>query len=121
MPNCHFRFYLLSSVTICNRYLCTDIPDNFMSSLSVNGGLVHVVLCVRSGTNKGITVLIMNSPKLVIFHAFLEQNTSCEFESRLKGKFSQRFLGHYKVIQKDLYFTIDFKEYENSTDLLSLW
>jgi len=98
-----------------------------MSSLSAHGGLVHVVLCVRSVTSEGIAVLVTNSPKLITFHAFLEQvdeNASCEFGSRLKSKFSQRLLfilENYKVVQRDLYFTIDFKEYENSTDLLSLW
>ena len=38
-----------------------------MSSLSAHGGLVHVVLCVRSVTSEGITVLVVNSPKLMIF------------------------------------------------------
>ena len=30
----------------------------FMSSLSAHGGLVHVVLCTRSMTSEGITVLV---------------------------------------------------------------
>ena len=44
------------------------IPDNFISSLSAHGGLVHVVLCVKSVTSEGVTVLVMNSPKIMTFN-----------------------------------------------------
>ena len=66
-----------------------------MSSLPAHGRFVHVVLCGRSVTSEAIAVLVTNSPKLMTSHAFLEQvdeNTSCEFGSRLKSKFSQRLL-----------------------------
>ncbi|XP_065882290.1 uncharacterized protein [Dysidea avara] len=111
----------------------TDIPDNFMSSLSAHGGLVHVVLCVRSVTSEGITVLVVNSPKLMTFHVIIYQllcdnigtgvNVS-EFESKIKKDFSYRplfKLERCKIIQRDLATNIDQQYYEHSTDLLSLW
>lgn len=109
----------------------TQIPDAFMSSLSVHGGLVHVVLFVKSVTSKGISMLITNSPKLMIFHAFLYEvmtigkQTRREFEALLKKGFSQHRLfklGSYRTVLRDqLYTDTHQQEYENSTDLLSLW
>ena len=40
-----------------------------MSTISAHGGLVHVVLCVRSVTSEGVTVLVRNSPNLLTFCA----------------------------------------------------
>jgi len=39
-----------------------------MSSVSAHGGLVHVVLRVRSVISEGVTILLMNSPNLMTFH-----------------------------------------------------
>ena len=47
------------------------ISNEFMSSISAHGGLEHVVLHVGELTDKGVTELIMNSPNLLTFHAFL--------------------------------------------------
>jgi len=44
----------------------TDIPDNFMTSVSANGGLTHVIMLVSSLTIEGRKSLIRNSPKLII-------------------------------------------------------
>jgi len=43
----------------------TDVPDDFMASISAHGELVHVVMRVRSLTVKGIMSLVRNSLKLV--------------------------------------------------------
>ena len=38
----------------------TDVPDNFMTSVSAHGGLLHVSMRVRSLTIEGITSLVRN-------------------------------------------------------------
>jgi len=43
----------------------TDVPDDFMTSISAHGGLVHVVIRVRSLTVEGVTSLVKNSLKLI--------------------------------------------------------
>jgi len=43
----------------------TDVPDDFMTSISAHGGLAHVVIRVRSLTVEGITSLVKNSLKLI--------------------------------------------------------
>ena len=45
-----------------------------MSTISAHGGLVHVVLCVRSVTSEGVTVLVRNSPNLLMLHAAIDDN-----------------------------------------------
>ena len=42
-----------------------------MNTISANGELVHVVLCVRSVTSEGVTVLIKNSPNLLTLHVHI--------------------------------------------------
>ena len=111
----------------------TNIPENFMSSLSAHGGLVHVVLCVRSVTSEGITALIMNSPKLMTFHVIVYQllcdnkgtrvNVN-DFKAKIKIKFSCRSLFKLErciIMQRDVATDIDQQYYEHNTDLLSLW
>ena len=39
-----------------------------MHSVSAHGGLVHVVLCVKSVTGECVATLIANSPKLTLYH-----------------------------------------------------
>jgi len=111
----------------------TDIPDDFISSLSAYGRLVHVVLCVRSVTSEGITVLVKNSPELMTFHVIVYQLLCdnkgtridvSDFEAEIKSKFSCRSLfrsERCKIIQRDLSTIIDQQYYEHNTDLLSLW
>ena len=48
------------------NFLSVHISDGFMESISNCGGLVHVVLRVRSVTSDGVATLIENSPKLMI-------------------------------------------------------
>ena len=67
----------LSSLTHNNlqqirlKSISTVIPNSFMSTISSHGGLVHVVLCVRSVTSEGVTVVVSNSPNLLTFHAIV--------------------------------------------------
>ena len=46
----------------------TDVPDDFMTSVSAHGGLVHVVMFARSLTVEGVTSLVRNSPKLITLY-----------------------------------------------------
>ena len=74
-----------------------DLPDDFMSSISAHGGLVHVELFVRSVTSEGITQLVINSPNLLTFHALLVDDQHFEsldqnLKVTLKGKMSDRKL-----------------------------
>ena len=64
--------YNLEQLYIESLYLC--LPDDFMASISSHGGLVHVVLHVRSLTSEGIIVLLKNSPNLLTFHAFSDSD-----------------------------------------------
>ena len=117
-----------------------DLPNTFMSSVSTHGGLVHVVLNVRSMTTVGIRVLVASSPKLLTFIANLcytetnEDNSVivklAELEATLKSMFSHRqlfILGRYTVVKKAI--GIRLRQYYDSyedelhfkTDLFSLW
>jgi len=58
---CHLEQLLIDSWS-------HDISDRFMHVVSAHGGLVHVLLCVKSVTHEGIATLIMNSPKLLTFY-----------------------------------------------------
>jgi len=95
----------------CNRnlqQLCivsrnSVVYDDFMSSVSAHGGLVHLFLSVYSVSVVGITALIENSPKLITCYSVLElrhKNTEetatltneefMEFERTLKQKYRNR-------------------------------
>ena len=45
-----------------------------MASISSHGGLVHVVMNVKLVTSEGITALVTNSPNLLTFHAFTDDD-----------------------------------------------
>ena len=90
------------------------VLDSFMSSVSAHGGLVHVLLFVKSISVVGISVLIENSPKLITFYSILEirRENSVEtltdkefvkFEDSLKRKYSNRRLfniGGFVLLQE---------------------
>jgi len=46
----------------------THISDNFSTSVSAHGGLVHQVMKVQPVTVESITSLVRNSPKLITLH-----------------------------------------------------
>ena len=64
---CHY--FQLSLKPVHNRYLqqlfifssVTNVPDDFMASVSAHGGLVHVVMKVGYLKANGITSLVRNS------------------------------------------------------------
>ena len=58
----------LEQVSIISKSL--ELSESFMVSLSAHGGLVHVILHVKSVTQTGIEALIGNSPNLVTFHIY---------------------------------------------------
>ena len=104
----------------------TDIVDDFMTSVSAHGGLVHVVMLVGSLTAEGITSLVRNSPNLItlnlrartIFHECVNVET---FNAKIKRTFYRRRLftsGHYVVF--DRLPLVHYMIWE-LTDLLSLW
>jgi len=108
----------LQAVYFSSDYL--NLTDAFLSAISTHGGLVHVVLDVESVASEGVTALVVNSPKLLTFHVFVnlvECNQENLFYS-LKEKFCNRKLftmGSYKLVQGDQ------EEYENNVNFLPLW
>ena len=130
----------LSGFSNCNLveldfdFLSVDISDSFMESISSHGGLVHVVMRVKSVTSDGIVALIGSSPKLMIFHISAKcVNASTDvplkklrgFKAALKKEFYNRKLfscGSYRltinrrgeVINCSLMIL-------NNTELTSLW
>ena len=126
----------LSSVNISNLQqlwveCATKVPDNFMTAISAHGGLVHVVLSVRSVTSEGVAALVRNSPNLLTFHAIVyieicgTDGTEVlpeELESSLKQEFS-----HTQLFTMGSYFIHShcgrsYKLYQyNYTDISFLW
>ena len=78
----------LEQLSIRSRDL--DLPDDFMSSISAHGGLVHVELFVRSVTSEGIILLVTNSPNLLTFHAFLDDQPFESLDQNLKATLKEK-------------------------------
>ena len=117
----------------CNlQQLCINSPgtvivDDFMTSVSAHGGLVHVVMVVEVLTGEGITSLMSNSPNLItlclivtaLCHGDIDVET---FNAKQKRLFCKRRLfttGYYKVLDKA--FNMTHVLWEQDTDLLPLW
>ena len=112
----------------------TSIPDVFMSTMSAHGGLVHVVLNVRSVSVEGITVLVTNSPKLITFHSVMHdgyfgaKEAFVSLKASLMRKFAYRplftagsyiaFIGGNRYQKFDC---VTEEEQKCNTDLFSLW
>jgi len=118
----------LEQLSILSRQ---DFSDNFMSMISAHGGLVHVLLHGNSVTDKGVTTLIENSPKLFTCHIYAHHfNTSSgdplnlkDFKAQLLMKFSNRKLfsnGSYHLFVI-FYETLHEVLEEHNTDLMSFW
>ena len=117
--------HTLEQLCIESEYL--DLPDDFISSISAHGRLIHVVLYVRSVTSEGITVLVVNSPNLLTFQAFIDDDAfellDQDLETNLKAKMSHRKLfkcGSYLVMEasSDLAIKHRWKPHAN---LVSFW
>ena len=100
-----------------------------MTSVSAHGGLVHVIMKVRSLTDKGITLLVRNSPKLLTLHLCVTRvvhhtdGTMESFNLTLKKLFCFRKLftgGHYMCEFGENRF-VSKVAHEQKTDLLPLW
>ena len=100
-----------------------------MTTISAHCGLVNVVLRVRSVTSEGVTVLVENSPKLLILHLSIYDEIRSDKEERsispgqfmanLKQIFSHRklFMVNGCILKAVDYSIIPV----NDTDLFSLW
>ena len=117
--------YTLEQLFIDSTYL--DLPNDFMDSTSAHGRLVHVVLYVRSVTTEGIMVLVTNSPNLLTFNAFLDDDVfellDQDLEANLKAKLSDRNLfkyGSYLVEKASSDMVLKHK-CEQHADLISFW
>jgi len=112
-----------------------DLPNTFIHSVSAHGGLVHVVLCVKSVTGESVGMLRANSPNLTLYHVntdylpFVGTTFSLElFDTTLKKKFSDRKLfccGSYNLqVAENFTMFIENLEIllqECNTYLSSLW
>ena len=108
----------------------TDVTDNFMTSVSAHGGLVHVVMKVRSLKFEGITSLVRNSPALITLYLLVSVMDAYveNFNAALKKMFWNRklftagLLRHTKFIPiLKLAMEQDNVLWEQGTDLLPLW
>jgi len=63
-----------------------------MNAISSHGGLVHVVLYVKSVTSEGVSLLLKNSPKLMGFHATLYGNVNFDSIYQVAKEFPHRQL-----------------------------
>ena len=126
--------YHLSLNLACNHNLQqlyinsnrTKVPEYFMTSVSAHGGLVHVVMSVRSLTAEGITSLVKNSPKLRTLYLCVQvKHVDVEsFNASLKKMFWNRKLftaGHYTLSNSQLTHQVVLVCWEQGVDLLPLW
>ena len=77
--------------------LNTKVPDEFMTSVSAHGGLVHIAMNIQSLTAEGITSLVRNSPKLLMLHLAVSAEAihhldAENFNATLKRMFYKRKL-----------------------------
>ena len=126
-------FSLHNNSNLLQLYIKSDrtiLTDDFMKTVSVHGGLTHVVLCVFSVTCSGIITLITNSPKLVTLHITTcqvdhdQESEEFSLEVTLRENFPYQKLftaGRYSFEQKDLFVVTDTNILQQSTDLSSLW
>jgi len=117
--------HTLEQLSIDSTYL--DLPNDFMDSTSAHGRLIHVVLYVRSVTTEGIMVLVTNSPNLLTFNVFLDDDVfellDQDLEANLRAKLSDRKLfkyGSYLVERASNNMAVKHK-CEQHADLISFW
>ena len=109
----------------------TILPDVFMKMLSAHGGLVHVILSVKSVAVNGIISLIENSPRLLtlniyadsyVFNPCISINPIEYLEESLAGMFSHKKLFNVGrlTLEHDYPYSRQF-ELMSGTDLFPLW
>ena len=105
----------------------TDVTNDFMTSVSTHGGLVHVVLHVRSFQVEGITSMVRNSPNMITLCCYSSirlRATVRRCKAKLKKIFRNRALftaGHCEVVEYPGYDNLQNVLHERGTDLFSLW
>jgi len=109
---------------LCIQTTRNDLPDDFVTSVSAHGGLVHVVIDVPSLTTEGIISLVENSPKLITLFLTTSQIIfeKC-FISTLQKMFYKRklFTAGYCHINDSDDSSLKDVLYEQGTDLQPLW
>ena len=124
----------LKQLHICSAH--SDLLTEFMTTISSHGGLVHVMLRVKSVTSEGVSGLIRNSPKLMTFHVILSGEISSgndklslsEFEAGLREQYPNRplfVMGRYLLAQHynlgPKFILRAYEELQMNTDYFSLW
>ena len=118
--NCNLQqLYMYIDIGSCN------LSDELMRSVSAHGGLVHVKLVMLEVTGEGVTALIMNSPNLLTFQAFLfgYSADTFYFENDLRKRMSDRklFKCHgYQVDKLNGSLAVDYF-WKPVGELMSLW
>ena len=124
----HLDLFLLNVTHIRNLqqlHICsphTDVPDDFMTSVSSHGGLVHVVLSVRSLTIEGIKSLVKNSPNLMTLYLYaISHLENCH--ATLKKEFWNKRLFTVGYCKIEHYWDEDLRDvlYQKGTDLFPIW
>ena len=75
-----------------------DVADDFMSSVSAHGGLVHVA---KTLTVEGITFLVWNSPKLKTLHLYCVKGVSFMDEMNINAVQRKIFCNGKRLIIND--------------------
>ena len=73
----------------------TVVPDDSMASISSHGGLVHVVMGVKSVSVDGVISLVRNSPKLIALLNFIIVISSRDKKAplvELRNVFPKKFI-----------------------------
>jgi len=108
--------------------LDTIVPDDFMTSVSADGGLVHVVMRIESFLAEDMICLVKNSPNLMTLeiHTHIIRCKSIVGYENINVRLQEevhsfRLSGHFLVHKRD----DNRKElkilYEQGTNLLPLW
>ena len=140
----HYSHDLLSQslFVLCNTNLqqlyiesyTAVISSTFMSTISAHGGLVHVVLNVKSVTSEGVAILVANSPNLITIHIVVNaavhgDKAIRKLETKIKRMFCHRHLftsGSFTIERVSLMMHYEIStricvKQRYYTDLFSLW
>jgi len=124
---------LLSACNNCLEQLLIDsdhtiISDKFMESVSVHGGLVHVYLKVARITEKGVGILVENSPKLRELIVFLPIGTESSIPIILQKTCNYKklvLLGYFRLSIFTNRLLLEYLQFNNDvlqdSDLFSFW
>ena len=85
-----------------------------MKALSAHGRLIRVLLNVRTVSIKGITILVENSPDLLMLHI-----NGISFEEHVIVSFQKKFC-QTKLFTRGSFKLLDI-EIEHNSNLLSFW